>query len=599
LAKPGLVPGRLYVVLIAAGGVGGGGATRPEDHGKGGVDGGYGVITDGELFAMVIDDAGAPPVAPVDRDRLSKVTPVIEVVPIGEQLRWAIVDAESGEVDNVVMAEQGFFNEALVRRAVLERRVVRDATGEAKLESRREPAAAVCLRSNEAAAPGWVLRAGVDVRSAVVDRFEPGPTGRSSRVLVGARGGRGAVSLGLPANLKRPSLRILAMATEWFSRHGGLSTLNRDLCRALADDGHEIVCAVIGPSSREEREEARACGVTLLDAKDTSGKNVPIERCLFRPLPLVGGFRPDVILGHGHVSGGAAKAQRDDSFVRAYRVHLLHTKPGESEWYKTNGSDTVGRVEANEGGERALLSSAALAVGVGPRLHSEVRRLIHAEVGPPPAHELVPGLMGDDENRTLPPGLGCLLLGRMEDRSLKGLDIAASAVRAALESDLDVTLSVRGACGALATTVRGELSAILGDPNRLLLHAFDADGEVVRRDILGASVVLMPSRSEGFGLVAWEAMGLAVPVLVSDQSGVAELLRREVPEFSSELIVSITGDDEQTYALWGARVAAVLRDRERAFARAAELRTQLRARFTWSAAVRTLVEKIRLLEPAA
>lgn len=594
----GLVPGRLYVVLIAAGGVGGGGAGRPEDHGRGGVDGGYGVVTDGDHFVSVLDDGAPAPVASGDPVPLSE-TSVIEVGPIAEHGRWAIVDVESGEVDNVVMAEQGFFNDGLVRQAVLERRIVREESGEARLEVRGKPAEPVYLRPNEPAAPGWVLRAGLDVRSELADRFEPGPPRRSPRVLVGARGGRGGISLGIPANPLRPSLRILALATEWFSKQGGLSTLNRDLCRALANDGHEVVCAVIGPSSREEQEEARACGVTLLDASNTSGKNVPLERCLFRPLPLVGGFRPDVIVGHGHVTGVAAKAQRDDSFSGAYRVHLLHTKPGEAEWYKANRSDTVVRVDANEGGERDLLSSAALAVGVGPRLHGEVRRLTHAVLGAPPTHELIPGLMGDNEERTLPPHLGCLILGRMEDGVLKGIDIAASGVRGALESRLDATLTVRGGEGEVAQTLRRQLSGILGDPNRLHLHPFDADGEVVRRDILCASVVLMPSRSEGFGLAAWEAMGLAVPVLVSDQSGVAELLRREVPAFSSELIVAVTGDHEQTYALWGERITAVLRDRERAFARAAELRAQLRARFTWSAAVRTLVERIRLLEPAA
>ena len=41
-----------------------------------------------------------------------------------------------------------------------------------------------------------------------------------------------------------------------------------------------------------------------------------------------------------------------------------------------------------------------------------------------------------------------------------------------------------------------------------------------------ANVIVMPSRTEGFGLVALEAISAGVPVLVSSESGIAKALEK-------------------------------------------------------------------------
>ena len=49
-------------------------------------------------------------------------------------------------------------------------------------------------------------------------------------------------------------LSVLAVATEWESRHGGLSTFNRELCKALVSIGHTVMCLV--PSASESEVQA-------------------------------------------------------------------------------------------------------------------------------------------------------------------------------------------------------------------------------------------------------------------------------------------------------------------------------------------------------
>lgn len=125
------------------------------------------------------------------------------------------------------------------------------------------------------------------------------------------------------------SKRILVLATEWIAKHGGLSTFNRELCKALSVLRHEVVCVI--PRLKEgEAQAATSENVRLVGARpagdDSTGG-------LLRRLPI-DGFTPDVIIGHGRITGQAARVQQQDSYPKAKRIHFVHMAPGEIEWYK-------------------------------------------------------------------------------------------------------------------------------------------------------------------------------------------------------------------------------------------------------------------------
>ncbi len=63
------------------------------------------------------------------------------------------------------------------------------------------------------------------------------------------------------------------------------------------------------------------------------------------------------------------------------------------------------------------------------------------------------------------------------------------------------------------------------------LHAlpFTYDRQQLYSELRGASVALMPSWHEGFGLAAWEAIAAGVPLIVGMNSGVYRLLEEEYP----------------------------------------------------------------------
>ncbi|MGK3975310.1 glycosyltransferase family 4 protein [Sorangium sp. So ce118] len=395
---------------------------------------------------------------------------------------------------------------------------------------------------------------------------------------------------------------MLAVATEWDPHHGGLSSLNRNLCVALARAGHRVAC-LVPTVFREEVAAASKLGVELVEATPAKGKDVGPLACLQRKPALPKDFAPDIIIGHGRVTGSAAQTLVDDFFPQALRIHLLHTVPGEIEWYKPRSTDAALRAEGDEQAETELGRTAALAVGVGPRLAMELENLLAPFDLPRPVHQMDPGLdrtanvLIERPTPRMPPrGMHCLFLGRAEDQNLKGLDIAADAMALVRTRGKQAVLVVRGAQSGTGQKLQEQLIARVRAPNSVRVKEFSADSQRIQEDLLRSTIVLMPSRTEGFGLVGLEAIECGIPTLLSDQSGLAQLLRcRDLPEeVGRRVVVPVTTDPEATAEEWARRIDAELHDPAAAFRRAAEVRTAVAKVFTWDRTAAALVAAINV-----
>ncbi len=112
-----------------------------------------------------------------------------------------------------------------------------------------------------------------------------------------------------------------------------------------------------------------------------------------------------------------------------------------------------------------------------------------------------------------------LFLGRVTRQ--KGPEFFVRAARRVLDVQPDVTFILAGTGDQLPHMV--ELSAELGLGPRMLFPGF-VDRAQAAELYSQADVFVMPSVSEPFGIVPLEAMDRGVPVIVSRQSGVSELL---------------------------------------------------------------------------
>jgi glycosyltransferase involved in cell wall biosynthesis len=389
-------------------------------------------------------------------------------------------------------------------------------------------------------------------------------------------------------------LRILSLADEWFPTKGGISTINRALCTTLAAMGHEVFCLVPAPTG-DELADALTAGVRLMSARPLPGVREH-DMLLLRP-SLPEGRQPDLILGHGRITGPAALVQAEDNFPGTARLHFVHMCAEDTEVHKSEHADDLGaRTEERSWTELDLARSATRVVAVGPRLHQRLLRDLSQLPDAPGLLRFDPGCDSQlRESRVPPPGAPrILLLGRLEDAELKGLDIAARAIgyvaglRGTDEPELE--FRVRGAVAGQAKRLRKAILEWSGVPS---LHVevanFSVNAERLCHEMRLASLVLMPSRAEGFGLVGLEAIAAGVPVLVSHRSGLGQLLRERLPyEDAARVVIQVDDDLASDTQRWGAAIAAILRDRKGAFANADEVR-RIMAAHTWEAAVGKLL----------
>jgi Glycosyltransferase Family 4 len=223
--------------------------------------------------------------------------------------------------------------------------------------------------------------------------------------------------------------RILAVATEWKSKYGGVTTLNCEMCISMSELGHEVICAVV-ESTLAEKTDAASKRVKLIDAPAYSTVQGS-ARLFMLSGKLFDGFEPDVVIGHDHITGAAGLHLAKDIFEVPY-VHFIHTLPEGAERHKTRNQGGILDGSRKADAQKQLCVLADLVVCIGPLLHRIVQTTLHSHAVS--VVEFRPGL----DKRLLATKIDvgkilatyCLFLARLEDGILKGADIACHVIAA-------------------------------------------------------------------------------------------------------------------------------------------------------------------------
>ncbi|MGW0335641.1 CATRA conflict system CASPASE/TPR repeat-associated protein [Streptomyces sp. NPDC003011] len=396
-------------------------------------------------------------------------------------------------------------------------------------------------------------------------------------------------------------VRVLVVADEWFPARGGLSTFNSRLCVALAREKADVR-VMVEAATPEERADAAEDGVRLIEV---ARPGLSRDAALSVPPVFADGFVPDLVLGHGRVTGSAAKALVERYFKNAGRLHFLHVEPDQAEAHKPHAEgDLAARAEDRTDQELRLCRGALHPVPVGPRLE----RALWPHLRTPEYQDLAapvrvdPGF--DGGTPVSPPRPGeipqILLLGRLEDADLKGLDIAARALGKASSKTAEPGswhLLVRGVPDDESAALAARVEKWVANPDvDVIPRRYSADPRRIKNDLARASLVLMPSRAEAFGLAGAEAIACGVPVLVSGRSGLGMLLRAQRSPVAARAVVDVgatRGSRKADVRTWTQAIHAVVRNPEAAFRDAAELREVMAARYTWATAATTVLDCIR------
>ena len=385
---------------------------------------------------------------------------------------------------------------------------------------------------------------------------------------------------------------FLLVGDEWAPARGGISSYNRSLAMALVRADYRAIC-LVESFSTEECADAAACGVRLVTVEWTP--TGPVLRQDDGGVPDV---VPHFVVGHDQVTGSLARKLAKDHFGVPL-VFVVHRAPSEIEPFKDR-DDTGSRRDVRERLTRQVMAEADVVAAVGPRLARYAAAVGGDGFGGLSVLRLDPGMSTPDgiaRRRQVPSNPTVVMLGRTADVQLKGLDIAARAIaglRVGYGRPMPELL-VRGAPSDECDALGDRLIALSGMArDRIDVRPFTDDFEQITRDLKRAALCVMPSRADGFGLAALEAIGLGTPVLVSNKCGLAETLREHLGWIAGLMIVEVDDNVDADAARWTSAVERVLLDLPAAFAFAHEVRNRLSGVLTWDATVENLAARLGL-----
>ena len=182
-----------------------------------------------------------------------------------------------------------------------------------------------------------------------------------------------------------------------------------------------------------------------------------------------------------------------------------------------------------------------------------------------------------------------LIFGRgdKEDFELKGYNIAAKAFTDPRLKKKPYQLIFVGAPQGKKEQeeVRERLLHCGIAKEQLIVRTFIQNRDSIKDLLCEVDLVIMPSKSEGFGLVALEALSAGLPILVGSRSGFAKALENILHGHSC----IVYSDDP---AEWAKSIEAVRTRHRMRLEEIKALRTSYRVTFSWNEQCEALVERM-------
>lgn len=383
------------------------------------------------------------------------------------------------------------------------------------------------------------------------------------------------------------TLNVTLLSGEWSSSAGGLSTLNREVAIKLAEQKGlkvSLLCPE-GACSSEENAEANGYGINIVEAK----KRAAYDRFDWLISPPQGHVM-DIIFGHSVKLGRPAQFIKDSPlFPNCKWVQFVHTAPEELSRYKSY-DDPISKGETKHKFEIELGKLADLVVPVGPGL--EANYTSYLKRCKTEFFSFTPGLFDREfGDLTQCPNVQAefkvLLFGRgdEEDFTIKGYDIAAKAFTDQRLKDKPYHLIIVGAPEGKQEKVREKLLQCGIATAQLTVRKYIQSRDSLKDLLCEADLVIMPSKAEGFGLVALEALSAGLPILVGKRSGFAKALEN-VPNG----ITCIVCSDEP--AEWAKAVEAVRNRYQMRLEEIKLLKASYEETYSWRKQIDALVEKM-------
>ena len=361
------------------------------------------------------------------------------------------------------------------------------------------------------------------------------------------------------------------------STDGDLSTINRELAIQLAKHSNVEVSVFLPQCSGEDRNNAARHHVQLVEAEKVIGWN-PVDLLFNVP----DGHVMDCVIGHGLSLGKHVQLIKKRHHCKW--IQVVHTAPEELGMYKS-----ISQCEKLQKSELELCKMADQIVTIGPKLTDAYKRYLPKreqnvfDLTPSIFSEFLNVEQATKERSTF----SVLFIGSVdscEDFILKGIDVAVKAV--AEVKDKSYKLKFVVAPGEKEGEIADKLLQHGIDRNQLIIRSFSDSRELLANLFCEVDLAIMPSKTEGFGVSALEALSAGLPVLVSGNSGLGQALKK-VPS-GPQCVV-----DSEAPKEWAKKIKEVRhKEREVRLLESSLLREKYQEKYSWEGPIRSLVERM-------
>ena len=345
------------------------------------------------------------------------------------------------------------------------------------------------------------------------------------------------------------------------------------------------VTLLVPPSScsEEEKRLAQSHSVAIREVQSRTGYSDPLDWLITPPKDL----EIDVVVGHGQKLGKQAQFITESHGCKW--IQVVHTSPEDLGMHKSY-PEAIPKGEEKKTTEVELCKLADAVVAIGPKLKETFSAYLSSCGKQEDIIELTPGIFSefstikhatvDNKNFRV------LIFGRSdrEDLEVKGYDIASKAI--AKLSDPTYRLIFVGAPDGKQEEIKEYLLRNGIPDDQLTVRKFVQSKEELEELFCEVDLCIMPSRVEGFGLTALEAMSAGLPILVSGYSGFGEALCT-VPSGKKVVVKS------REPKVWAKEIAGVRqKERRQRLREIRQIRRSYEEMYGWEKQCEILVKKM-------
>lgn len=368
---------------------------------------------------------------------------------------------------------------------------------------------------------------------------------------------------------------IVFIADHWGSFMGGIDVFNEKLCKAMGyvvdQTQIEVICLVIAEGEPVRTRMARICkeinNVSVISYYKQQGETVQ-ESCDGALAELEKDAKDTEILwfiGHDIKTGNYAciMAEKNEKRKSAVVFHTDYSKVHQRYKRSENGYSS----KLNWEKQIELEKKADYTFSVGPVMKKQFE-----EVGRK-TYEIIPGLEESHE----PDGKNhCILItGRFykteeDQKNWRGAcEALVAAVNKLKESNRKITDFPIQFIGFERKISRKELNQIqreietyvsnrTGKKPIIRCEYFMENREDYLKEVAQSSVLVMASEMETFGMTAWEALAMRIPIVISDSSGVYKHLEEKLGYLMKGLCGFFNSDSQDMNKQMGECIAEIL-----------------------------------------